>query len=133
MQQRRRAVDAGFTGHIVNERDVVYDRAERRNRFAEELSAFAVRLKIPKWFEPRAKSVLKGFYFLAEIAGLSVPFGEFRFVIEKIKMAGRARHKKMDDTFGFRGMMKFGILGKRIFFTKHCGEREAAQASAGLP
>ena len=53
---------------------------------------------------------LHAFNLFTEITGLTVSLGKFRFVIKKVKMAGRACHEKMDYTLGFGGMMKFSTL-----------------------
>jgi hypothetical protein len=110
----------------MNERDVVYDFAERGNGFAEHLARFAVWLEFPHRFEPGAEAVLEGFDVFAKIAGLTVPFDEFGFVIEEVKVARRACHKKLDDALGFRRVM-FCVLGKGVVIVQHRGKRETAE------
>jgi hypothetical protein len=74
---------------------------------------------------------LKGFDVFAEIARLAVPFDEFGFVIEEVKMARRTRHEKLHDAPGLCGMMEF--LREAVFFAQHCRQRETAETAARLP
>ena len=89
LQQRRRAVDPRFAHHVVNECDVIRDRAERCDGLAQQLATIAIRLKVPDRFHPRTKTILKRFYGLAEIAGCPVAFDEFTFVVKQIDVACR--------------------------------------------
>lgn len=61
----------------------------------------------------------------AEVGFLAVSFDELGLEVEEIEMAGGATHEELDDAFGF------GL--KLRFLSHHRGERNPAEAAAGLP
>ncbi len=118
-------VHAGFSGQIMDEGDVIDDLAQRGHGLAEHLAALPVWGEFPDRFFPRAESILEGFDVFSEVGFFAVAFDELGLEVEEIEMAGGATHEELDDAFGFWGELRF--------LAHHRGERNPAEAAAGLP
>ena len=81
----------GLADHVVDERDLVDDVAERRDDLAEHLAALAVGLELPHRPEPGAEAVLERLDVLAEVGRLAVALDEFGLEVEEIDVARRRR------------------------------------------
>ena len=124
---------------IVDPRDLIRHGAQIRNDFTQHLPRLPVGLKIPHRFQPRPEPILKSLHRLAEITRLPVPLHEFRLKVEKIEMAGRARHEELHHAFGFRRMMQRSAENagrdsrEQLLATEQRGQRDATKPAATLP
>lgn len=100
------AVNAGLSGHVMNECDIVDDGTERFNDFAEELAALAVGTESERRLHPRSEAILEGFDFFAEAGGFAMMLFERRFVIPEVQVTGGPAHKQLDDSANFRWIME---------------------------
>ena len=106
LQQRALRVHAGLADHVVDERHLVHDCAERRDHFAEHLAALAVWLEVPDRPQPRAEAVLKRFDCSPKSTRLAVPLHQFGLEVEQIDVARRARHEQLHDALRLGRMMQ---------------------------
>ena len=95
--QRRSAMHARLTHHIVNKGNIIGNSPKRCNGIAQHLAAFAIGLEVPYRLLPRPQSILERFYWFPKVAGLAVEFDQIRFEIEKVYMTRRSCHKELHD------------------------------------
>ena len=102
LQERGRGVHPGGAHHVVDERHLVGDVAERHHGGGKQFAALAIGLEIPDRLQPRAEAVLKCLHRLAKIARLPVVLDEVWLVVPEVDVAGRPRHEELHHPFYFR-------------------------------
>jgi hypothetical protein len=133
-------MDPGLSDHVVDEGDFVHNSAERGHCLTEEFPALSVGMEIPDWAQPWAQTVLKGFNGFAEVAGLTMAFDQFGFVVKEVQVTGCTGHEELDHPFGLGRMMSadgsrggWRALSVKSFALKERGQGDAAEAATGVP
>ncbi len=112
LEERPLAVDARLADDVMDERDLVDDRAERRDGSLSILPALAVRLEIEDRPQPRPEPVLERLDGLAEVGRLAVPLDQFGLVVEQVDVAGGPGHEQVNDPLRLRGVVEPAV-GRR--------------------
>ena len=125
----------------MNERHIVRTGAEVRDEIADPFTALAVLFPVPGTFHYRARIALEQFHFAAGFKFFSAAFNELGFVIERITLAGCARHEQLHDAFGSGAMMqaaipfgtRSGSLCQQSVLPEHMNHGDAAETSTKAP
>ena len=139
LQQSGLAVDSGLAHHRMDEGQFIGAAAQCSDGVAEHLAAFAVGPEREGRSHPGPQPVLKRLDRLAEVRLLPVVLFEGRLVVEEVDVAGRTGHEQLDHSLGTRPVVQstgqdaaFCGGGGRLAI-EQVGQRDAAQATSGLP
>src|SRR5207253_2368916 len=90
-------------------RNVIDTTCDIRKNGAYPASALAVLFEFEGAFHHVARHAGRGFEMFTRIEHLTVPFFEFRFVIERVHLARAAIHEELNDPFNFGWVMQTTI------------------------
>jgi hypothetical protein len=140
-------MNRAFGIHAVDESDIVNTLADVREQIADHFPALAIGLEGEFGADDAAfvfvPTAAKGFH----LDGLAVEFGEFRFVVEGIDLAGAAVHKQEDHGLGLgrehglfgchrvdeAGRRFGGGVGQERVIVQKGGQPQSSEASPGFP
>ena len=129
------SVRDAFGVHGVDEAEVIDVLADVWKKFADVLTALAVLLEVPEWFQELALAFFSegGFPNAHEVVALAIAFDKLRFVVEAVDVAGPTGHEEEDDSFGpAREEGRFGCEGIGPGgLAKEGGEGEGAESASG--
>ena len=146
LHEGRRAVHVRLGDHRRQERDVVDAGRQVRHEIADPAAALAVLPPFPGAGHHRAGLALEQLDLAARIELLAVPLDQRRLVVERVALAGRARHEELNDALGPGAVMQPAVelgpgpqrfsrrrIGQERFGPHQVGQRQRAETAAGVP
>jgi hypothetical protein len=98
-----------FGNHRVQESDVVGAGTNMRNKVTDPFGRLSILLPAPGAFHDRARIALEKLDLFARIKFLAMALQEFRFVIERVALAGGSGHEELNNPFGARAMVQTAV------------------------
>src|SRR5262249_14439637 len=143
LHEGRRAVDVRLRDHGGNEGDVVHAGRQAGQQAADVLAALAVLLPRPGAFHVRAGVALEQLDLAAGVELRAVALDQLGLVIEGIDLAGGPGHEQLHDAPSAGAVVQAavevgaalagGLTGEQAVAAEQGGQRDAAEAAAGMP